>query len=56
MAREFSAEYERMIDEGVLGDDVPPIWEYIIDRIIDAQEALDEAREYLFAHFNQANG
>lgn len=51
MAREHSAEFERMINEDVIGNDVPPTWEYIIDRIVDAQEALEDARRFITARF-----
>ena len=45
---EHSAEFERMINEDVIGRDVPQTWEYIIDRIVDAQEALEDVRKFVF--------
>lgn len=48
---EHSAEFERMINEDVIGKDVPQTWEYIIDRIVDAQEALEDVRKFVSSYF-----
>lgn len=56
MEKKHSAEIENLYNEGIIADDIPGVWEYVIDKIIDAQEALDAAREYVFERFSIIEG